>query len=141
MAVPEFHAYDSNEVSVNALGVLVEGGFSTDTLVMVTMTNDRYKEYEGADGSVSRSDTHSRIAKVEIHLAQTSPTNAVFAAAFASGVIGPIEILDLNGASVHSCSKAWIVKQPDAGYKRDVDVRVWTFTCAYMNSFSAGQLV
>lgn len=141
MTVPEFHAYDSNEVSVNALGVLVEGGFSTDTLVMVTMTNDRYKEYEGADGSVSRSDTHSRIAKVEIHLAQTSPTNAVFAAAFASGVIGPIEILDLNGASVHSCSKAWIVKQPDAGYKRDVDVRVWTFTCADMNSFSAGQLV
>lgn len=139
--VPEFHAYDSNEVSINVLGILVEGGFSSDTLITISMTNDRYKEYEGADGSVSRSDTHSRIAKVELHLAQTSPTNAALAAAFAAGVIGPIEVADLNGASLHTASKCWIIKQPEANYKRDVDVRTWTFTAADMDSFSGGQLV
>ena len=140
MTVSEFHAYSSNEVSINLLGILVEGGFSSDTLITITMTNDRYKEYEGADGSVSRSDTHSRLAKVELHLAQTSPTNAALTAAFNAGVIGPIEVLDLNGASLHTASKAWIVKSPEANYKRDVDVRTWTFTAADMQSDSNGQV-
>lgn len=136
----EFHDYNVAQVSISLLGVLVEGGYASDEVITVTMTNDRYKVYEGADGSVSRADTNSRLAKVELHLAQTSPTNAALAAAFAAGVVGPIEILDLNGASLHVCSKAWIMKQPDAAYKQLPDKRTWIFECADMNSFSGGQV-
>jgi hypothetical protein len=141
MGIPEFHVYDSNEVSINVLGVLVQSGFAEGELVRVVMTNDRYKAYEGADGGVSRADTHSKMATVELRLAQTSPTNAALAAAFEVGLVGPIEIADLQGASLHTASKAWITKQPDAAYDRDVKERVWHFTVADMNSFSGGQVV
>jgi len=140
MTVSEFHEYNVAQVSINLLGVLVEGGYASDEVITVTMTNDRYKVYEGADGSVSRADTNSRLAKVELHLAQTSPTNAALTAAFNAGVVGPIEILDLNGASMHVASKAWIVKSPDAMYKQLPDKRTWTFEAADMQSDSNGQV-
>jgi hypothetical protein len=141
MAVPEFHVYDSNQVAINVLGVLVESGFAEGEIVRVVMTNERFKPYEGADGGVSRADTHSKLATIELRLAQTSPTNAALAAAFAAGVVGPIEVADLNGASLHVASKCWITKQPDVMYDREVKERVWHFTAADMDSFSAGQVV
>jgi hypothetical protein len=136
----EFHDYNVAKVSISLLGVLVEGGYASDEVITVIMTNDRFKVYEGADGSVSRADTNSRLAKVELHLAQTNPTNAALAAAFAAGVVGPIEILDLNGSSLHVASKAWIMKAPDAAYKQLPDKRTWVFEAADMSSFVGGQV-
>ena len=136
----EFHVYDSNEVSINLLGILVEGGFAEGELVRVVMVEEAFKPYVGADGGVSRAETHNQMADIELRLAQTSPTNAALAAALAAKLVGPVEIVDLNGVSLHVASKAWIVKAPDAAYDRDVKERVWKLQAADMSSFVGGQV-
>lgn len=140
MPIPEFHVYDVSEVSINLLGVLIEGGFGSDEVIKVTKADDRYKAFLGADGNVSRADTHNNMATIELQLAQTSPLNAALWAVYNAGTVGPVEIADLNGASLHVASKAWIAREPDADYSREVKVRVWKIECADMQSASLGQV-
>lgn len=144
----EFHVYDSNEVSINAIGVPVESGFAEGELVRISFKEDQFKEYVGADGGVSRAATHDRRADVEIRLAQTSPTNDAFSAVLNKDLnapngagVGAIEIADLQGTTLFYASKCWITKVPDTAFDREVKERVWKFTCADMTAFVGGSLV
>lgn len=143
----EFHVYDSNEVAINFAGIPIESGFAEGELVRVTMVEDAFKEYIGADGGVSRAATHDQRADVEIRLAQTSPTNDALSALLNSDLnapngagVGVIEVADLQGTSLHFASKCWIMKSPDASFDREVKERVWKIRCADMRNFVGGNL-
>jgi len=144
----EFHVYDSNEVAISVAGIPVESGFAEGELCRITPLEDSFKEYIGADGSVSRAATHDRRATVQIRLAQTSPTNDAFSALLNKDLnapngagVGALEVADLQGTSLHFASKCWIVKPPEVVFEREVKERIWEIRCADMFTFVGGSLV
>ena len=143
----EFHVYDSNAVAISICGIPIVSGFAEGELVRITMVEDAFKEYQGADGGVSRAATHDRRANIEIRLAQTSPTNDLLSALHNVDInspngagVGVFEVCDLQGTSLHFASKCWIEKSPDAAFDREVKERVWKLKCADMKNFVGGSL-
>src|SRR5689334_12884835 len=141
----DFRVYDSNAVSINFNGIPIQGGFAEGELIRISMAEDAYKVYTGADGNKSRAATHDQGAEIELRLAQTSPTNKALSALHVADLkslngagVGPIEVVDLLGNSLHYASKCWIVKAPDAVYDREVKERVWKLYAADMAPFSGG---
>ena len=145
--MPEFHVYDSNEVSINIAGIPIESGFAEGELVRITMSENAFQVYTGADGGKSRSATHDQGAEIEIRLAQTSPTNDALSALLNSDLnapngagVGAFECADLQGTSLHKASKCWIMKNPEIIFDREVKERVWKLYAADMFNFTGGEL-
>lgn len=143
----EFHVYDSNQVSLNVAGIPIQSGFAEGEICRIVMEEDAFKVYTGADGSKSRSATHDRGARIEIRLAQTSPTNDALSALLNSDLnapngagVGAFECADLQGTSLHWASKCWIEKNPDVVFEREVKERVWKIYAADMHNFTGGEL-
>lgn len=129
--------YDSNAVTIQAMGILIDSGLADGTFVKVSPTSGAYTSVAGADGQVTRSKTNDKRATVEITLMQTSDANTALSTLYnidqlsdnGAGV-GPLLIKDRSGVALHTASKCWIMKSPDREYGKEATTRVWTLECA-----------
>ncbi len=135
MSLGSYKEYDADQVSLVYGGVLLDSGFADGEFIRIEKTREQFGTYEGTDGEVTRSKLQSKLHKIRIRLAQSSNGNSVLSAAAlldAKGVNGagvvPLLILDRQGTTVFSASKAWISKLPEASFDRMAKEREWEIT-------------
>lgn len=145
MSAGQTYVYDPDQITISFAGVLVQDGWGDDSFCKIEKVNDAFTVVEGTDGSVTRSKNPSKLHKITITLQQSSATNSLFSAVHAldqaapnGAGIAPILVKDRAGTSLHSGSKAWITKIPDAEYARTSKSREWVLMCSDMDNFVGG---
>lgn len=136
--------YDPKAVSMVFAGILI-GGYSDGTFVKIAANNDSFALLVGADGDATRSKTNDRSGRITFTLQQSSLSNDLLSAAHAADVltsngdgIGPLLIKDNSGRTLVTAEKAWIVKQPDADFAREVSMREWIIETDNLVAFLGG---
>lgn len=113
---------DLDKVLVNFLGIPLDtmGGFGEgDQTIKIEKQDPNFTWKRGADGSVVRSKTYSKIYTVTLSLLQTAAANAVLStfvsiddAASNGAGVGPILIVDTGGLSIFAGAEAWLEGPP-----------------------------
>jgi hypothetical protein len=140
----DFTSYAGDEVVVSVMGKKIQG--TADGLfVRIRHKSPLYSDRNGTDALVSRSRLNDWRAEIEIYLEQGSASNAILSALAEAGRrskngadVGVVRIQDTNGFSLHLASKAWISKLPDTEYARETGTRMWTISCARLQTFDGG---
>lgn len=121
-------------------------GFAPNDAVDVARNEESFKIEVGADGQVTRYDTHRRDGRVTFHLMSSSKVGTALAALIladelaTNGVgVGALFLRDRNGAMVVEAEQAWIVKPADIAIKTAPTPRLWIVECANLRTFPGGQ--
>ena len=136
--------YDPKKVILLVNGTPI-GGFADGTFIKAARSNDMFSKVSGADGEVTRVKSNDLSGEVVITLAQSSPSNDVLSALALkdelsnTGVV-PVSIADSSGRSVFVSAFAWVRKQPDSEFSKDVSNREWTFDCANLSMVTGGNM-
>ena len=126
--------YDSDQITLIAVGVLINSGYADGEFCKLEMADDSFKSYVCTDGQVIWSKTNNNLAKLTITLSQSSDSNAMLSAIHeldkktpgGTGV-APFLIRDRQGTSMHQGRFSRITKAPDVMYDRDPTPREWQF--------------
>lgn len=130
---------DLDQITINFAGFAISQGpgatgYGEGTVITVKATNDSFVIKEGADGTVTRAKTNSRLVEITIKTMQSNGrVNGFLSAILATDEaqpngagVGPLNLNDLNGTSKFSASKVWVKKLPDMEWGRDPTEREWT---------------
>jgi hypothetical protein len=136
--------YDPKQILVIVGGVPI-GGYADGTFVKVSRKSDAYSMTTGCDGITSRAKSNDRSGSIVITLAQTSPSNKIltgFAVAdeIANAGVVPVLIKDSAGDSAYVSGFAWVRKQPDGEFGKEVGNREWNMDAADLDIFTGGNL-
>ncbi len=124
-----FHNYDFKSV-IPVFGVAQIQGFADGTGIEVSLDDDLFSDYTGADGDFTRSRRHGMVGKVKFTLAQSSPSNDVLTVimladiAANAGVL-PFLLKDIGGTTDVFSAYGYILKPPDLTFGKDVSTREW----------------
>ena len=134
--------YDSNQVTIVAMGIPIIGGFDDGEFLTIEQESDDFDAVVGTDGQVTRSKTNNNMATITIKLMQSSDCNSALSAllnldkAQPNGAgVGPFLVRDRGGTAIYTASKCWISKAPDVSFDRDAVGREWTLQCADLLRF------
>lgn len=126
--------YDPAQVILNIGGVQMSG-FADGTFITFERDEDAFTKHTGADGEVARAKSNNKSGSLTLTLAQTSSSNDVLSA-FAiadelnnSGVV-PALMKDLNGNTIAAAASAWIRKQPNSEFAKEISNREWIIDLA-----------
>jgi hypothetical protein len=136
--------YDPKKVLVSFMGQPITG-FADGTFINIANRGgDRWAEYVGADGEVSRAKNVDTTKRITITLSQTSLSNSFLSDMLAldmasSTAVGPLKITDVNGGAEIFVAQAWIAVPPAPDYAKGIMPRVWVFDTgqAVVESFHA----
>jgi hypothetical protein len=134
----EFGSFDVNQLTILVGAILIDSGFAEDDVVKVEPGDDDWLIVKGADGSVARSKSNDKTAKVTLRLLQTSPKNALLSAARALDAntpggagVGPFMLNDRSGVTKIAASKSFILGRPkDISFGKTIKVREWVIFLA-----------
>jgi hypothetical protein len=134
--------YDFKSVAVIFGGRLLTG-FAEGDAVTVEHDEDMYTTTNGADGEVTRSRSNNNMGTITLRFMQTADANDILngfvqADLNSNSGIQPILIKDNSGRSLHAAEKAWIQKQPAAGYGAEASEREWVIRCGQLVSTFGG---
>jgi hypothetical protein len=127
--------YDTKNVLISINGVPILGGFAPDSKISVSTDNDMYTHVADIDGLVSvRSRNNDRVVTVVLKFMQTAQANALlngYAQADKLGNAGVFifNMSEVGGQNVVSSSTAYIIKDPDFSYDKEVGVIEWSIRC------------
>lgn len=134
-----FAVYNSNEVHVILADIPIING-RADPFLKIAKDADDFEVEEGADGSVCRNNTNSRLWTVELTLKGWSPENAKISALNAIDTstkggagVGGLLVKDMNGSSVFAAGKCWISKPPDTEFGKSRADVTWMFKAVAPN--------
>lgn len=138
--------YDLGEVTANFLGIAIESGFGEGNVITIEKQKDDFVIKEGADGSIVRSKTYSKLYMVKFILLQTAAANALLSAirqldiiATNGAGIGPILIRDRQGLDVFAGTEAFIMGPPKTvTYGQTAADREWTLAVGDGEQFVGG---
>jgi hypothetical protein len=131
--------YNPENVTASFNGYEI-GGYAEDEFINVTYNGDAATPVVGNDGAVSRAMNPDKSGTITITLKATSPSNDVLSG-FAikdridGSVVGVLMIRDNNGTTLVLGKDAWIQKQPDVAFAREVGNRAWMFAVGTMTEF------
>lgn len=130
MALKSFNIRDL-AMSLNAVP-LDSGGYAEDEVMTVEWDEDWWKKYKGADGETSRSGTNNFGAKVTLKYAQTAGANDRLSAILKADILlpngggaGVFMARDLNGRTVVTSPRAWIIGPPPLKFAKTIQVYEW----------------
>jgi ribonuclease HI len=118
-------------------------GFADGSFETVARNTDAFALYVGTDGEGTRAKSNNKSGKVTITLAQSSDSNAILSGIAAldelsnNGIV-PLLIKDNSGLSLYAAETAWIVKQPDSEFGREIGSREWILETDSLAMFTAG---
>ena len=130
---------DADQYRIAVAGVIVSLGpgqsaYAEDEFFTAVQKNDSFGVVEGADGTVARFKTNSRLVEMSLTFLGTGAVNDYLSALLFADVnqpngagIGSFVVEDLQGTTMLSCSKAWIQKPADFSLGRAVKMRKWPF--------------
>ncbi|SRR6266571_432236 len=113
------------------------GGYAAGSYITITQVADAFNDEAGSDGEVARVKSNDGRVDVTIKLLQTSASNdylsglhkADRAAPNGKGVVS-FQMQDLDGTTIVSGAKAWIVRYPDGDEDRTPKSREWKLRIA-----------
>lgn len=141
--------YDLDKVLINFLGVPLDsmGGYAEgDSVLKIEKMDPNFTFKRGADGSVARSKTYSRIYTLTLSLLATAAANAVLSAlvlvdekASNGAGVGPVLVADSGGQSIFAGSESWLEGPPKTvEYGPQAGNREWTIIVADGTMFQGG---
>lgn len=139
------YEYDADQIAIDLGGIQVDSGFADGTFLKIEKDAEAFTYYVGTDGSVVRSKTKNKVAKITFRLNQSSPINdqlsalhiVDLAAPNGAGIV-PFLVKDLNGTTLESGAHAWIQAFPDEEWDRGAKEREWTIICSDLKRFVGG---
>lgn len=131
--------YSPKDVSVSFNGYDLKG-YAEDEFINVTFNGDAATPVVGNDGTVSRAMNPDQSGTVTLTLKSTSPSNDVLSGLaikdrIDGSVVGVLMIRDNKGTTLVLGKDAWVQKQPDVAFAREVGNRAWIFTVGTMSVF------
>jgi len=131
MSVGFVKTYDPKKVIVTFGGVPLTG-WADGTFIGVRGSAERFTKKTGADGEVARARSNDDTHEVTVTLMQSSPSNTYLSTVMnidrlTNMGIRPLSITDLSGSSLFFWPEAWIKKDPDVDYAKEVGDRAWAF--------------
>lgn len=136
------YEYDADQVALVFGSIKIDSGFAEDSMVKIEMDEKGFTYVVGVDGSVTRSKTKNKVAKITIMLMQSSYLNDQLSALYvldlnaANGAgIAPFLLKDINGTTLCAAAHCWIEKPPDQEFKRGASAREWNLIASDMNVF------
>lgn len=131
MARETVKSYSAQNVTISIGGQLING-YADGDFCSIVRVSDAVTSVAGSDGSVARARTNDRRHEVKITLLQTSNGNDVLTQLHQAdeqspgGAYTSMVIRDLEGTSLFVMENAWIKKQPDVAFGREVGSREWS---------------
>lgn len=136
------YEYDADQIAIDLGGIKIDSGFAEDSFIKIEMDEKAFTYVVGVDGSVTRSKTKNKVAKITIMLMQSSYINDQLSAlmildlAAPNGAgVSPFLLKDMNGTTLCAGAHAWIEKPPDIELARDAKSREWPIICSDLNVF------
>lgn len=127
--------YAPREVSVSLAGYHTIEGFSESSLINIYQEEQGYESRVAMDGSIERKKSVNQNFKLEIVLAQSSPSNDILNILYeADQLTGlgkfPVMINDGMGNTNFFGLACWVDERPNAEFGSDLMERRWVLTCA-----------
>lgn len=136
------YEYDADQIAIVFGGIKIDSGFAEDSMLKIEMDEKAFTYIVGVDGSVTRSKTKNKVAKLTVSLMQSSYLNDQLSAlmildlAAPNGAgIAPFLCKDINGTTLCAGAHCWIEKPPDQEFKRVASAREWNLICSDLNVF------
>jgi hypothetical protein len=134
--------YNCGQVQVVA-GVRTLSGFAPDSIVSVDFDEDSFEAEAGSDGEVTRSVSKNQMATITVKLMQSSDSNDILAAFWASDQAGgagvfPIMVKDGSGRSLYVGEQAWVQKLPAGDFEKKAKDREWKIRVASLTAVVGG---
>lgn len=136
------YQYDADQIAIVFGGIKIDSGFAEDSMVKIEMDEKAFTYIVGVDGSVTRSKTKNKVAKITLSLMQSSYINDQLSAllildlAAPNGAgVAPFLLKDVNGTTLCAGAHCWIEKPPDQEFKRAAGPREWPLICSDLNVF------
>ena len=122
--------YDVKNVQVLVNGVPLFG-FAPDSKVSITQDNESYSHQMDCDGLLSvRSKNNDGVASITVKMMHGSEANAILQGyrtldkALNTGTFA-LNILEIGGGTVVNSTQAYIIKDPDINFDKEVPTKEW----------------
>lgn len=137
--------YDPKSLIISFAGQALTG-FADGVFCNIVPSGDKFTAITGADGEVSRSKSVDYSYEVTITLQQTSESNdklstIMIADKLRNAGVFPLSVKDLEGTSFFFASSAWIQKDPDVSYGKEIENREWVFRTGPADNYVGGNQV
>ena len=126
--------YDPRKHDIVFAGILINEGLADGTFLNVASEQPGFTVKVGADGEVTRTRSHNKVATATVSLMQTSEVNQRLSALYAADRaavngqgVGVFYVQDRGGTTVLQASKAFISDDPDVTLETEATTRDWTF--------------
>jgi hypothetical protein len=134
--------YDPTMVTVSVAGIEI-GEFAKGTFVEVDREADGWGDEVGAGGEVVRFRIADKRGTIKLTLMKSSASNdALSALAIADDLdgtgVGPAQVKDLSGTSLHHAEQSWVKKIPAAPYGTEATTTEWEIRCAALDHTVGG---
>lgn len=131
----DLSTYSPSDVTVTLAGIHSVVGYADGTFVRITKDIKPFNKVRAMDGEVARQYFDDAGYKVELTLAQSSPTNNILSMLYNVDSVThmgkiPLFIKDARGQTTFLAGTAWIEAIPEVTFGPSLDTRTWTFGCA-----------
>jgi hypothetical protein len=126
--------YSPSDVIISIAGIHTVSGLADGTFVNITKDVEPFETERAMDGSIQRVYKHDEGFKLDITLAQSSPSNNVFSALYNIDVgtqLGkfPVFVNDTKGSTKFFALTAWVDRIPSVSFSNQLETRTWTLSC------------
>lgn len=139
------YSYAANLVDVIIAGVPATTGQADGDFCKISYLTDLWTTKQGTDGSVTRVKVVGRQAEIELSFMIGSSMNSVLSGIYNASLDSPngadifaVFVQDRNGSTKHTGAQAWIKKEPDISYSREVPEVTWVISVADLKMFVGG---
>ena len=136
--------YDPADVDLLIADIPI-AGFADGEMITLEFTSQAFTSMAGSDGEVARSKSNDRRAVCTVKLLQTSDSNDLLSALYASDQlasngagIGAFLLRDGQGRSLYTAAECWIQKHPNVSFDREPTPREWVIEIADCQAFTGG---
>jgi len=126
--------YSPMDVTVTLAGIHSVVGYADGTFIKITKDIKPFNKVRAMDGEIARQYFDDAGYKVELTLAQSSPTNNILSMLYNVDSVThmgkiPLFIKDGRGQTSFLAATAWISDIPEVTFGAELDTRTWTFGC------------
>ncbi len=136
------YSYDADQIAIDFGAIKIDSGYADGSFLEIEAEGMYFTYVLGTDGSVTRSKTKNKCAKITLKLMQSSYINDALSAVMildnnaANGAgIAPFMLKDLNGTSLCAGAHCWIEGPPSLEWDRTAKSREWPLFCSDLNIF------
>lgn len=127
--------YSPSDVTVSIAGIHTVGGYVDGTFIRIIKDIKPFETQRAMDGTMERLYHLDDGYRLELTLAQSSPSNNVLSAIHNIDVVTrmakfPVMVRDAFGQTSFFSATTWIEGIPEVTFSNNVEQRVWTFGCS-----------